>query len=222
WVRQSASLGDLAFQIFLTLVQEGVTEHLVFTELDHMVKLAGAETTYFMTGCGPNPVLKFMDMATERYQQGDVVLFNAEIAGPGGYFTQLVRTVSLGPPRPEVQQAFRAATGALEAAEALLKPGVQASTVYQAVRTTLEEAGYSLNLHPGHSQGLDIFERPLLDGKDNAELLPGMIVVVHPLANMASGGGVWVGETFVITETGAQRLHRSSRCLAQCGIPPGA
>lgn len=215
WVRRSAALGDSAFQVFANSLEEGETEHHLFTELDHLVKQSGAETTYFMMGAGSNPILRFMDMATHRYRNGDVVLFNAEICGPGGYFTQLVRTLSLGKPRAEVEQAFRVACDALAAGEALLKPGATTAAVYDAIRKTLERAGYALNLHPGHSQGLDIFERPIIDGKESAELRPGMVVILHPYVDLPSGGGAWVGETFAITDTGPQRLHQSGRQLLE-------
>lgn len=217
WVKRSSALGDLAFQAFATSLEEGATEHQLFSELDHIVKQAGAENTYFMTGAGSNPILRFMDMATHRYVKDDVVLFNAEIAGPGGYWTQLVRTLSLGKPRQEVQQAFGVATAALEAGESLLKPGCGTSAVYGAIRRTLENVGYALNLHPGHSQGLDIFERPIVDGKEDVELRPGMVIILHPYVDLPSGGGAWIGETFLITESGPQRLHHSPRCLLECG-----
>jgi Xaa-Pro aminopeptidase len=114
WVRKSASLGDTAHRVFCELVQDGMTEHQIFSELDHIVKQAGAETTYFMTGAGKNPILRFMDMATHRYEHGDLILFNAEVAGPGGYFTQLVRSVSLGSPRTEVARSYQVASARLQ------------------------------------------------------------------------------------------------------------
>ena len=215
WIRKSASLGDTAHQVFCELVQEGMSEHQIFSELDHIVKQAGAETTYFMTGAGSNPILRFMDMATHRYERGDLILFNAEVAGPGGYFTQLVRSVTLGPPREEVRKSYNVASTALDAAEQLLKPGGSTLAVYNCIRDVFAREGYNLNLHPGHSQGLDIFERPIIDGTADAELRPGMVIILHPYLDLPSGGGAWVGETFLITETGSQRLHRSSRALLE-------
>lgn len=222
WVRKSSNLGDVAFQVFAASLAEGATEHQLFTELDHVVKQAGAETTYFMMGAGSNPILRFMDMATHRYEKGDVVLFNAEIGGPGGYFTQLVRTLSLGRSRAEVEKAFAAASAALEAGESLLKPGGGTMAVYQAIRNTLEKAGYALNLHPGHSQGLDIFERPIIDGKEDVELRPGMIIILHPYVDLPTGGGAWIGETFLVTDREPERLHRSPRALLECSSPGGS
>jgi Xaa-Pro aminopeptidase len=213
WVRQSARLSDMAYQVFQGLVEEGQAESDVFGEVEHMVKRFGAENTYFMMAADPQPVPKFIDLAFEQYQRGDLVLFNAEIAGPAGYWTQLVRTLSLGKVANEAVGAYSACTAALEAAESLLMPGKSTIDLYDTIRSTIEQEGYRMGLHPGHSQGLDIFERPLINGRDDVELRAGMIIVLHPHALMPSGGGVWIGETYVVTTKGHHRLHRSSRHL---------
>jgi Xaa-Pro aminopeptidase len=210
WVKQSAHLGDMAFQVFSGLIGEGRLESDIFVEVEHMVKRFGAENTYFMMAADPKPVPKFIDMAYDSYQKGDLILFNAEIAGPGGYFTQIVRTLSLGSPSGEAQEAFATCVEALRSGEALLKPGQRTVEVYKTIRSTIENAGYKMGLHPGHSQGLDIFERPMIDGKDDVELKEGMVIVLHPHVLMPSGGGIWMGETFVITSEAHHRCFRSS------------
>jgi Xaa-Pro aminopeptidase len=213
WVRKSANLTDVAYQVFSSLVQTGRSESDVFVEVEHVVKRLGAESTYFMMSADPRPVAKFLDLAYETYEQGDLVLFNAEIAGPGGYFTQLQRTLSIGTPAKEAERAFAVCANALEKGLALLQPGRKSSDVYRATARTIDAAGYRMGLHPGHSQGLDIFERPLIDEKEDTELAAGMIIVLHPHVLMSSGGGVWIGETFLVTDNGPQPLQRSTQEL---------
>ena len=99
---------------------------------------------------------------------------------------------------------------ALKAGEALLKPGHGTIEVYQAIWSAIKNTGNKMGLHPGHSQGLDIFERPLIDGKEDTLLKEGMVIVLHPHVLMASGGGVWLGETFIITSNSPCRLFRTS------------
>jgi Xaa-Pro aminopeptidase len=214
WVEQSAHLGDMAFQIFSSLVEEGRSESDVFGEVEHLLKRFGAENTYYMMAADPKPVPKFIDMAFDHYQKGDLVLFNAEIAGPAGYWTQLERTLSLGKPSDEAISAFSACIAALEASESLLKPGQNCIGLYKAIVGTIEQAGHRMGLHPGHSQGLDIFERPLINDREDVELESGMVIVLHPHVLMPSGGGVWICETYVVTAEGYRRLHKSSRDIA--------
>jgi Xaa-Pro aminopeptidase len=213
WIERSADLTDVAYRRFLDLAREGGSESDVFVEVEHAVKRLGAENTYFMMSADPRPVPKFLDLACETYERGDLVLFNAEIAGPGGYFTQLQRTLSIGSPTREAESAYVVCIAALEKGVSMLHKGNKAKDVYRAISEAIDGAGYRMGLHPGHSQGLDIFERPLVDPKEETRLSAGMIIVLHPHVLMPSGGGVWIGETFVVTEEGPRPLQKSDREL---------
>jgi Xaa-Pro aminopeptidase len=213
WMRRSAKLGDSAFQVFSRLVDEGREEAEIFLEVEHLVKRLGAETTYFMMAADPKPVVKFLDLACEHYEKGDLVIFNAEIAGPAGYYSQLVRTLSLGQPSQEARKAWEVSLRALEAAERLLRPGTTTMELYKAIRDSIEESGRRMAHDPGHSQGLDAFERPFLNGKEDIVLKEGMVIIIHPHVRMLTGGGIWIGETFVVTSNGCLRLNNSERDL---------
>jgi Xaa-Pro aminopeptidase len=213
WARKSAELTDVAFQVFASLLRPGRREIDLFLEVEHAVKQRGAENIYFMMSADPKPVAKFLDLAFDTYESGDIVLFNAEISGPGGYYTQLERTFCLGKPTKELEAAYAACMVAQDRAKALLRPGTKAKHIFRAIVTAIEESGHKMGLHPGHSQGLDIFERPLIDANEETELAANMIVVLHPHVLLPSGGGVWIGETFLVTERGPEPLQRSPREL---------
>ena len=217
WVRKSAALTDTALEVFRNLVRPGRSESDVFVEVDHVMKRGGAENTYFMMSADPRPLAKFLDLATDTYEQGDIVLFNAEVSGPGGYYTQLERTFCLGQPTKEAEAAYDVCLQAENAACSLLRPGVKAKEVYRAIVSTIEGTGHKMGLHPGHSQGLDIFERPILEMKEEAQLAPGMIIVVHPHVLLPSGGGVWIGDTFLVTDGGPVPLQQSAKALGVIG-----
>lgn len=68
WIRKSANLTDIAFQIFSVLVRAGRSESDAFVEVEHVVKQLGAEATYFMMSADPKPVSKFLDMAFDTYE----------------------------------------------------------------------------------------------------------------------------------------------------------
>jgi Xaa-Pro aminopeptidase len=213
WVKKSANLTDVAFQVFSSLVHSGRSESDVFVEVEHIVKQLGAENTYFMMAADPKPVSKFLDLAFDTYESGDLVLFNAEVAGPGGYYTQLERTLSVGKPAKEAEAVYAVCLEALNAGALLLRPGQRARDVYRAIVRSIEDTGYKMGLHPGHSQGLDIFERPLINEKEETVLAAGMVIVIHPHVLLPEGGGIWIGETFVVTNDGPRRLQTSTRDL---------
>lgn len=213
WVRKSANLTDIAYQVFTTLVRPGRTEAEVFGEVDAIVRRLGAENTYFMMSADPKPLAKFLDLASDTYEPGDIVLFNAEIQGPGGYYTQLERVVCVGPPTREVQAAYDVCLEAEKRALSLLVPGTRCKDVYRAIVEVIEGSGHRMGLHPGHSQGLDIFERPLIDAGEEVPLAPGMVIVIHPHVLLPSGGGVWIGNTFLVTEKTPIALQKSANDL---------
>jgi Xaa-Pro aminopeptidase len=213
-VRKSANLTDAAFQVFSALARPGRREADVFVEVDHVMKQLGAENTYFMMSADPKPVAKFLDLAFDEYEEGDIILFNAEVQGPGGYYTQLERTLCLGKPTTEVEAAYSACLGAEQKALDMLLPGVKARDVHSAIVAAIQKSGHQMGLHPGHSQGLDIFERPLIDPKEEAAFAAGMVIVVHPHVLLPSGGGVWIGNTYLVTDEGPKPLQTSSGTLA--------
>jgi Xaa-Pro aminopeptidase len=213
WIRKSANLTDVAFQVFASLARPGRTEAEVFVEVDAVVKRLGAETTYFMMSADPHPVAKFLDLASDTYKPGDIILFNAEVQGPGGYYTQLERTLSVGRPTEEAEAAYAACLAVQDRAIAMLRPGTKTRDIYQTIIAGIEESGYKMGLHPGHSQGLDIFERPLIDANEEVELAANMVIVLHPHVLLPSGGGVWIGDTFLVTKEGVRPLQTSTKDL---------
>ena len=212
-VRKSANLTDIACQMFAAMVRPGRREAEVFVELDHLMKRLGAETTYFMMSADPKPVAKFLDLATDTYEAGDIVLFNAEVQGPGGYYTQLERTFCLGEPNEEVKTAYAVCRQAEERAVQMLRPGTKVAELHDVIGQVISQSGHKSGLHAGHSQGLDIFERPLLIPGEQTELAPGMIIVLHPHVLLPSGGGVWIGDTYQVTDGEPVGLQLSGKEL---------
>ena len=213
WIRKSAESHRHCLSGILDTCPYGPLESDVFLEVEHAVKRRGAETTYFMMSADPHPVAKFLDLAFDTYEKGDLVLFNAEIAGPGGYYTQLERTLSIGAPTKEAEAAYAACLEAERRALSQLRPGRKAKDVYRVIVESIEESGHKMGLHPGHSQGLDIFEEAPYRLKEEAVLSAGMIIVLHPHVLLPSGGGVWIGETFLVTNEGPEPLQTSVREL---------
>jgi len=218
WVETSAKLGDSALQLFSSLVKEGREEAELFLEVEYFVKRLGAENTYFMMAADPKPVAKFLDLAYDRYEKGDLIFFNAEIAGPGGYYSQLVRTLSLGRPSAEAKEAAEVCVQTLETVERMLAPGISTLEVFHAIVQRVQGSPFKMGLHPGHSQGLDIFERPLINATEDVALKKNMVLVIHPHVLFPSGGGMWMGDMFVITSDGCRRLQGAERALKELAL----
>jgi Xaa-Pro aminopeptidase len=214
-IREAAGLGDLAFETFQEAARPGRKEYQVLAEVEHALRLRGAEEVFFIVGSGQRPVNRFWDMADRTLEAGDAVIFCIELCASGGYWTQFVRTVTLGPAREEVSWTYGVLRKALGRAEEALRPGVPAKEVARLITETVASAGLKEGNHPGHGQGLDIVERPFLGPTEKTPLTPGMHIILHPHVAFPQGGGLWVGDPYLVTPSGAARLTKTSQDLFQ-------
>jgi Xaa-Pro aminopeptidase len=84
------------------------------------------------------------------------------------------------------------------------QPGAKVSEQYRV--KTVREHGFDSPYRPGHFLGLDTLDFWTITADNHRELLPGMIIAVHPgvLAKFGKEG-CSMGYTYLITETGAER-----------------
>ena len=59
----------------------------------------------------------------------------------------------------------------------------------------------------GHGLGLDLVERPRVEPSEDTILAPGMVIVVHPQLVLPAGKGtIWLADTYLVTDSGAESL----------------
>ncbi|HEX7231082.1 MAG TPA: M24 family metallopeptidase [Candidatus Binatia bacterium] len=96
-------------------------------------------------------------------KQGDLVICDATVAGPGGYYSDFARTFSHGEPTAQSKQRYKEAYRSLEQALKLVKPG----PCTDAFRHFGKGASARLPGFDGfHGVGLCIYEPPWLRGGD--------------------------------------------------------
>jgi Xaa-Pro aminopeptidase len=98
-------------------------------------------------------------------KEGDLVICDATVAGPGGYYSDFARTFSHGKPTAETKQRYKEAYHSLQEALKLVKPG----PCTEAFKRFGKGASASMRL-PGfdgyHGVGLCVYESPWLRGGD--------------------------------------------------------
>ena len=148
-----------------------------------------------------------MPMPIGRYLQAqDVIRFSIEPAGPGGFWTQTIRAFSIGNPTADVRNTFDLCSEALECARETLKPGVTGGDIAREIKRILNPSGGDVG-PLGHGMGLDLTEPPYILLEDNTEIKPGMVIAIHPSLTLKRTD-IWMGDTFVVTENGADKLSR--------------
>jgi Xaa-Pro dipeptidase len=98
--------------------------------------------------------------------EGDLVICDATVAGPGGYYSDFARTFSRGEPTPASRARYREAYESLQAALPLIKPG-PCSEFF--ARFGKHGSARLPGLDGFHGVGLCIYEAPWLRGGDPEE-----------------------------------------------------
>jgi Xaa-Pro aminopeptidase len=218
WVRRGAELTDRAVQALIDGVRPGLRE----AELGALVEAAGraagglVHLVYLSstpqdasTVCVPRQTLTARVVA-----RGDVV--NCEVSiSHWGYSGQLHRPIFVqAEPNALYRRLWEVALDAYRRCVATLRPGATVEEVLDAAEV-IHEAGFTINdgfLH-GFVVGLlppSVRTRRTADGPHEPFTFEaGMCVVVQPNVVTPDGrAGVQVGNLFLITEAGAECLHR--------------
>jgi len=213
WLRASAEGAVFGFEVFKKSVAVGKREYEVLADVEHAQLTFGCEYTFFTLASGHEPLQKYRDLAYRAYEPGDLIFYNSEPVGPGGYHSQFARTLVIGEPDQEILDAYAAVVEAEEAAEKTLVPGKRACDVFNAIKAIGDKNGYKLAQHPGHGQGYDMVEPPVISEHDRTELKAGMVIIIHPRFQTSSGRKVWISDSYIINDSGLERTTICSKEL---------
>ncbi len=224
-MERAADIADAALGSVLHLLTdagagrgEPLTESRFAAELDHAMRLAGAEESAFETivASGENSAKPHARPGRRILRPGDpvVVDFGATFEG---YRSDMTRTFCLGgEPAGDLAAVFAVVLAAQAAGVASVGPGVVAGDVDTVCREVIAAAGWAERFEhgTGHGVGLDIHEAPSVGSGSTAILEPGTVVTVEPGVYLPAVGGVRIEDTLVVTPTGSRPLTRFSKEVA--------
>jgi Xaa-Pro aminopeptidase len=101
--------------------------------------------------------------------------------GPGGFYTELARTMVFGKANQQLQDGFAAMKAAQDHTLSLIRPGASCRDIAAAHDDYMRAHGFppELRLY-SHGQGYDLVERPLIRADETMTLAAGMNLAVHP------------------------------------------
>jgi Xaa-Pro aminopeptidase len=143
------------------------------------------------------------------WKRQDVVISN-QSPRVKGYWGHVCATIATQEPTEELARAHRAVQESLTIGNEAARPGVLASELDAVLREHLCRAGYSCPHHTGHGVGVTPFEAPVLAPCNRQPLEAGMVLALEPGAPLPGEGGVWLGHTVHITDSGAELLSSHS------------
>jgi Xaa-Pro aminopeptidase len=132
-----------------------------------------------------------------------------------GYVIDQTRTVCIGELHPELMRAYDWSEKILRETERMLVPGTICEDIYEQALKIAAEAeleahfmGYGTDQVKflGHGIGLEIDEFPVLAKGFKYPLQQGMVIAIEPKFTFPGVGVVGIEDTYLITESGFERL----------------
>src|SRR5471030_499498 len=177
-IRRTARLQDEVFAEVLKEIRPGLRDIDITSIAQRKGQILGSEQGIFLGGSSP---LGIRSPFVPRYMQGrtlergDHLSLLIEINGPGGFYTEIARTVVLGKASNELKDGFEAVREAQDFSLGLIKPGVSCRDIHLAHNDYMEKRNLppELRLY-AHGQGYDMVERHLIRQDDDMILQRGM------------------------------------------------
>lgn len=215
-VERAQAITDEAFERVLPKLVEGITERDVAFDLDHDLRLGGAERVAFDT------IVAFGENAAEPHHRptgrplarGDVVKLDFGCVVEG-YHSDMTRTVALGEPDARIREAYDVVRRAQAAGEAAVRAGVTGGQADESARSVIRLAGHGDHYKHslGHGVGLEIHEGPTLRRASEEVLPTGAVVTVEPGVYLSGLGGVRIEDMVVVEADGCRPLPTSPKEL---------
>jgi Xaa-Pro dipeptidase len=213
--RHGAALGDGGFEAALRVIKPGVTDYEIVAEIEHYARRHGAEEHFTLIASGKftlgeeNRMPLVYAPTGRRIEFGDSVMMEITPRFEG-YWTQLVRTVNVGKNNRDLAKLHEVCRGAIERGLEEFQQGKRIKDVAVGMQNYTSSRGYLPQLPLGHLCGIDLVEDRVSPENDFV-LTPGMAVIIHPTVSSLNGkSSFFWGETYLLTESGCDRLHRAT------------
>ncbi len=211
---QAEAITSKAVAKLLQWIKPGMQEREVALELDHLIRLEGAESTSFATiiVSGWRAALPHGAPSEKKIEPGELLTIDCG-ALYQGYCADMTRTVVVGKASEEQQRVYQIVLQAQEAALNYLKAGLPGQAVDKVARDLIRDHGYGDNFGHGlgHSVGLNIHENPRLSMTEQQNIPVGAAVTVEPGIYLPNWGGIRIEDLVIVTETGIRNLTHSPK-----------
>jgi Xaa-Pro aminopeptidase len=208
-MRTSAGIADKVYNRLKEMIRPGLTGHQIYSEIKKTNYEMGCDYSFEIISSQGTNINLFHPTGDKLEKNG---LLTIEITPAyQGYFAQLPVTMPVGKFPPHALKMLPVWKQALKSAVEILRPGTKVSDLYQAIIGAVRDGGYRAPWRPGHAIGLDMIDFWSVTDSNSTILKPGMTLAVHPNVLQEpeiEGTGLGMGYTYLITETGCERLSR--------------
>jgi Xaa-Pro dipeptidase len=217
-LRRAAKLADDGYEIFKKAAVPGRMQYQLIADVEAFFRRQGCADNFMIIGSGGKDVFAMAPPSERRIATGDMVTTELTPAIQG-YFAQICRTMVLGKASQAQRDAHAVYREAMEAGIATVRPGVTAAQVAKAENDVFRKYGlgdYVTSKYTrvrGHGLGLFTDTKPHIIEDVETVLEAGMAMVIHPNTYHPAVGYMVLGDTIIVTDTGAEVLCRTPREL---------
>ena len=219
-IRKACSIADNAFEKVFPNIKKGISELEVAAMLEYEMKKAGATAPSFETivASGKRSAMPHGTASEKIIENGDIVVLDFGCVYKG-YCSDITRTVAVGDITNKQTDIYTKVLTVQEECLKLIKPGAETKEIELSARKMFKTWG--IEKHFGHSLGhgigLDIHELPTVSRVSPYILETGMVITDEPGIYIENEFGVRIEDSVLVTETGYERLTKSSKELRICG-----
>jgi Xaa-Pro aminopeptidase len=183
-IRRTAALQDQVFARVLGAIRPGLRDIDVTSLAQFEGQKLGSEQGIFLGASARlGTISPFMPRHLQQrvLKSGDHWSLLIEINGPGGFYTEIARTIVLGQASNQLLDGFENVREAQTHTLSQIRPGVACREVAQAHDDYMRARGLppEARLY-AHGQGYDMVERPLIRADESMCFTQGMCLAVHP------------------------------------------
>jgi Xaa-Pro aminopeptidase len=183
-IRKAARMQDEVFARVLAKIRPGMTDNDVTALAQYEGRLLGSEQGLFLGSSAPlGQASRFLDrhQQARRLKPGEHFSLLIENNGPGGFYTEIARTIVLGKASNELTDGFESMKEAQAHTLRLLKPGASCADIAKSHDEYMRARGLPAELRLYcHGQGYDLVERPLVRADETMAIEEHMNLAVHP------------------------------------------
>ena len=215
-MRRASATNDLAMEWLAAQVRPGVTERQIADGLLGEYRRLGAQGHSF------TPIVSFGDHGADPHHEpddtpftrGDMVLFDVGCK-QDWYCSDMTRTFFTAEPTEHQRRVYDTVRRANEAAEAIVRPGVEFAEIDLTARRVIEDAGWGpyFTHRLGHQIGLVDHEPGDVSSAHHEPVRPGQCFSIEPGIYLPGDVGVRVEDLLIVTDDGCEILNHYSKEL---------
>ena len=218
-IKRTAEMQDTVLEKLLKQIKPGMRDSDLAALAQYEGQLLGSEQGIFLgmsARMGAPSAFVQRHFQGRTFREGDYFPLLIENNGPGGFYTELARTIVLGRASQELIEGFEIVKYAQAETLKEMRPGADCATIFAAHNQRMKQCGSppETRLY-SHGQGYDLVERPILRDDETMPLAMNMHMAVHPAFATDSMFAVICDNYLVEEHAVSECLHRTPKTLVE-------